>query len=165
MQVFLATSIGVLSTTALSGGGTVWAQEAASEIGNVIAGYMDYRASDRTLAIGTHGRGVFTTQFFPSVGVDDDPRPVAGDVWLGPSVPNPARRSTVISYQLPRTCEVSLRLHDVAGREVMRLVDGRQERGRHEVRLTTTGLGSGTYFYVLRAAGTVQSRKISLVTH
>ena len=38
LEVFLATSVGVLSTNALAGGATVWAQEAATEIGNVIVG-------------------------------------------------------------------------------------------------------------------------------
>lgn len=63
MQAFLATSIGVLSTTLLNGSSTVWVQEAAMEIGNIPVGYLDYRDSDQTLAIGTHARGVFTTQF------------------------------------------------------------------------------------------------------
>jgi hypothetical protein len=61
-HVFIATSIGVLSTTVLDGGSTVWVQEGASEMGNILVGYLDYRASDRTLAAGTHSRGVFTTQ-------------------------------------------------------------------------------------------------------
>ncbi len=62
-QVFLATSIGVLSTTALNGASTVWVQEGASEMGNIIVGYLDYRASDATIVAGTHSRGVFTAQF------------------------------------------------------------------------------------------------------
>jgi hypothetical protein len=65
-HVFIATSIGVLSTTVLDGGSTVWVQEGATEMGNIIVGYLDFRPSDRTLAAGTHSRGVFTTQI-PSV--------------------------------------------------------------------------------------------------
>ncbi|MFN0159527.1 MAG: hypothetical protein ACKVRP_15805, partial [Bacteroidota bacterium] len=71
MQVFLATSVGVLSTTSLNGSSTVWVQEGANEIGNILTGYLDYRPSDQTLAVGTHARGVFTTQFMslPSLAV------------------------------------------------------------------------------------------------
>jgi hypothetical protein len=61
--MILATSIGVLSTTELNGASTVWIQEAATSIGNIITGYLDYRSSDKTLAVGTHARGIFTTQF------------------------------------------------------------------------------------------------------
>ena len=161
LQVFLGTSIGVLSTDLLAGGSTVWSQEAASEIGNVIIGWMDYRSSDRTLAIGTHGRGVFTTQFNPTTGVT--PPLLASDrIRLGQSFPNPAREQATIAYELPRGAEVSLRLYDVAGRVVQTLVHGSQERGRHEVRLSTTRLPSGSYTYVLRAAGAVEKRTLLL---
>jgi hypothetical protein len=61
-HVFLATSIGVLSSTVLDGASTIWVQEGASEMGNIIVGYLDYRPSDRTIAAGTHARGVFTAQ-------------------------------------------------------------------------------------------------------
>ena len=43
LEVFLGTSIGVLSTSALAGAATVWSQEAADVIGNVIVGYLDFR--------------------------------------------------------------------------------------------------------------------------
>jgi hypothetical protein len=60
--VFLGTSTGVYSTTLLNGSSTVWTQEAATEIGNVVVTMLDYRSADNILAVGTHGRGVFTTQ-------------------------------------------------------------------------------------------------------
>src|SRR5262249_20363007 len=101
LQVFLGTSIGVLSTTAFAGGATVWSQEAASEIGNVIVGYLDYRASDRTLAIGTHGRGVFTTQI-PSVSAVGEEPVAATRPRLGPRYPNPARGQATLTFELPR---------------------------------------------------------------
>ena len=40
MEVFLGTSIGLLSTTSLNGTSTVWALEAAGSIGNVIVGWL-----------------------------------------------------------------------------------------------------------------------------
>jgi len=58
---FLATSTGVYYTTNLNGGSTTWIQEATSSIGNVVATAIDYRASDGTLIVATHGRGVFET--------------------------------------------------------------------------------------------------------
>ena len=61
---FLATSIGVYFTTTLDGSSTVWSQETASAttIGNVVCDMLDWRSADNTLAVATHGRGVFTTQ-------------------------------------------------------------------------------------------------------
>jgi hypothetical protein len=158
LQVFLGTSIGVLSTSTLAGGATVWAQEAQSVIGNVIVGYMDFRASDNTLAIGTHARGVFTGRYLPNVGVEADA--AARRAMLGPSYPNPARASATIAFELPHASEVSLRLYDLTGREVAVLANGRREGGRHEVPVSTERLAPGAYYYVLKAAGAVETRKM-----
>ncbi len=158
LQVFLGTSVGVLSTSVLDGAATVWALEAGDAIGNVIVGYMDYRASDRTLAVGTHGRGVFTTQFPPVTAVGDGP--VRGRATLGASYPNPTLGTATIPFALPRASQVSLRLYDVAGREVAVLADGRREAGRHEVRVATQRLATGAYYYVLRADGATETRTL-----
>ena len=158
LEVFLGSSIGVLSTSALAGASTVWAQEAGTAIGNVIIGYMDFRASDNTLAVGTHGRGVFTAQFVPVTAVDEGAaleRPA-----LSQSRPNPVSDQATIAFDLPVASEVSLKLYDVAGREVLVLANGRRDRGRHVVPVAAQRLAVGAYYYVLKAGGTVESRKL-----
>jgi hypothetical protein len=160
-QIFLGTSIGVLSTTALAGGSTTWIQEAGDAIGNVLIATMDYRPADRTLAVATHGRGVFTTQFLPAADVAGDVAP--SRVMLSQSRPNPARDAATIAYELPRAGRVSLRVYDAAGREVATLVDGWRGHGRHEARFTAGRLPPGTYHYVLRTDAGVETRKLSLV--
>ena len=159
LEVFLATSIGVLSTSVLAGGSTVWSQEAASAIGNVIVGYMDFRASDNTLAVGTHGRGVFTARFISNVGVDEAPL-ASRRATLSQSYPNPAHQAATIAFELPRTTQVSLRLYDLAGREVAVLLDERRERGRHVIPVATDRLATGAYYYVLKAGRNVETRKL-----
>lgn len=160
LQVFLGTSIGVLSTTALNGGSTVWAQEGGTTIGNILIGYMDFREADRTLAIGTHARGVFTTTFPPPVGVEPQAHaPVA----LSQSYPNPTRRSATISYVLPRAGDISLKVYDVSGREVATLVNERQEAGPHETRFDAGRLKGGVYHYVLRTTDATETRRLILV--
>jgi hypothetical protein len=159
LEVFLGTSIGVLSTQVLAGASTVWAQEAVNEIGNVIVGYMAYRPSDRTLAVATHARGVFTTQFAPVL--DAGGQSESGSLaMLGPGVPNPAGASAGISYSLPRAGEASLVLIDVAGRRVATLVSGYVSAGRHDVSIDTHRFANGAYYAVLRAAGRVETRTL-----
>jgi len=155
LEVFLGTSIGVLSTTALTGGSTVWVQEAGADIGNVLIAYMDYRPSDNTLAVATHGRGVFTTRFIPLTGVA--PRGPAV-VFLGQSYPNPTSGRSTITFDLPQAADVSLRLYDVGGREVAVLADGPRPAGHHVVPVAAQGLAPGTYYYQLRALGAVERR-------
>jgi hypothetical protein len=71
--------------------------------------------------------------------------------------PNPFNPSTVISYTLPQSSHVTLRVLDMLGREVMTLVDQKQDAGTFSV--TWKGLdqfgqsvSSGTYFYRIDAA-------------
>jgi hypothetical protein len=77
--------------------------------------------------------------------------------------PNPFNPSTTFRFTTTRPGPVDLRVYDVAGREVARLVDRRMEAGAHEVPWRAEGIASGVYFYVLRAEGTTISRKAVLL--
>ncbi len=57
---YLGTSTGLYSTTSLSGTTTVWVQEGATSIGNVVVTFLDSRASDGVVMVGTHANGVYS---------------------------------------------------------------------------------------------------------
>lgn len=57
--IMIATEIGVWTTTAPAGIGTVWIQ--SSSMPNVHVEMLVFRNSDNTVAAATHGRGMFTT--------------------------------------------------------------------------------------------------------
>ncbi len=59
IQYFIATSIGVFSTSQLNGVNTQWNQEGDNVIGNVVSEYITSRKSDGKVVVGTHGRGAF----------------------------------------------------------------------------------------------------------
>lgn len=65
--------------------------------------------------------------------------------------PNPFNPSTIISYQLPVTSNVSLKIYNVVGEEVATLVNMNQEAGLYQVNFNADNLGSGIYFYKLQA--------------
>lgn len=79
------------------------------------------------------------------------------------SYPNPVREQGTLEYALPESGKVSLRVYDVLGREVVTLVEGRKEAGRHVVRLETEGLSSGVYFGRLEAEEQRLTQKITVV--
>src|SRR3989339_154639 len=58
---YAGTSTGIYSTAYLDGEFTVWQQEGATTIGNVVVDMLDARHSDALLAAATHGAGVFTS--------------------------------------------------------------------------------------------------------
>ncbi len=82
---------------------------------------------------------------------------------LSQNYPNPFNPSTVISYQLPISSEVSLKVYDMLGRELQTLVNTRQDAGRYAVLFNATSLASGLYFYRLQAGTFVETRKMTLV--
>lgn len=58
---FVSTSTGVYSTTQLNGTSTVWGQEAANSIGNLVCDMVASRETDGKVVVGTHGNGVYYT--------------------------------------------------------------------------------------------------------
>lgn len=82
---------------------------------------------------------------------------------LEQNYPNPFNPSTMISYQVPVSGEVELRVIDLLGREVATLVEGPVNAGYHQVRFDASGLPSGLYFYRLSADDYTVTRKMQLV--
>jgi len=124
---------------------------------------MDYRASDRTLAVGTHARGVFTTQIPSSPTVVEDHSRLPERYSLEQNYPNPFNPSTKIGFTIPEAGFASLKVYDVAGREVAVLVNGRKEAGEYTAQLDASNLPSGVYFYTLRSSGFSSSKKMLLI--
>jgi hypothetical protein len=93
--------------------------------------------------------------------------PVSANIPVGftleQNYPNPFNPLTVVGYQLATGSTVKLGVYDQLGREVARLVDGKQEAGHHEVTFDASGLASGVYVYRIMAEGFVRSRTMTLV--
>jgi hypothetical protein len=72
--------------------------------------------------------------------------------------PNPFNPTTVLSFRLEEPAHVSLRIYDVAGREVATLADEERAAGEHRVVFEGRRLAGGVYFAVLDA-GAVRARE------
>ncbi|MBL0174035.1 MAG: T9SS type A sorting domain-containing protein [Ignavibacteria bacterium] len=84
-------------------------------------------------------------------------------VTLEQNYPNPFNAMTVIRYGTTERGGVTLRIHDVLGKEVETLVEEEQASGMHVARFDAKNLPSGTYRYRLTAGGTVLSRSMTVV--
>jgi YD repeat-containing protein len=74
---------------------------------------------------------------------------------LGPSAPNPGSGSRSIAFTTPVQGLVTLRVFDVAGREVATLYDRVLDRGRHVAQFSSDRWPGGVYFYRLSLGGRV----------
>ena len=77
--------------------------------------------------------------------------------------PNPFNPTTNISYQLPITGNVTLKIYDMLGREIATLVNEVKEPGTYELKWNAANLPSGIYLYKLNAGNFAQTRKLVLL--
>jgi len=82
---------------------------------------------------------------------------------MSQNYPNPFNPSTTIRFDIPGSGEVSLKLFNLLGEEVVMLISGHRDAGTHIVTWDATGHPSGVYFYRLLAGDFVETRKLVLV--
>jgi hypothetical protein len=69
---------------------------------------------------------------------------------LNQNYPNPFNPTTIISYLIPRTTFVSLKLYNILGEEIGELVNSIQSEGKHEVVFNASKFSGGIYFYKIQ---------------
>jgi len=92
----------------------------------------------------------------------DNPARTVSTFALCQNYPNPFNPSTVIRYQVPEECVVSLKIHDLMGKEVAAPAFGKQAAGVHEVTWHAGDLPGGVYFCRLNAGSYTETRKLIL---
>ena len=85
---------------------------------------------------------------------------------LAQNYPNPFNPGTTINYQIPFASKVTLKVYDVLGREVAKLVDEYKQAGNYNTQFSTLNsqLTSGIYFYKLQTDnGYSETKKLMLM--
>ena len=77
--------------------------------------------------------------------------------------PNPANPVTTITFELGHSSHVRLRVYNVLGQEVARLIDAPLAAGRHRVEFHGNGLASGVYYYHLETEEFSSIKKMLLL--
>jgi len=80
-----------------------------------------------------------------------------------PASPNPFNAETKITYILPHSGEISLKIFDLQGREVQSLVNSHQSMGTHSAIWKAESVSSGIYFARLEAGDYSQTQKLALL--
>ena len=85
---------------------------------------------------------------------------------LHPAYPNPFNPSTNVRFDLPEATEIHLVVCDLLGREVVRLVDGHRQPGRHQIIWNGQDGGGREVpagLYIARLVAPTYTRSIKLV--
>ena len=126
----------------------------------------DYSAfQGRTLTKTKTITGATPQYFKPSdliSGIGSSTTTVPQEFVLHQNYPNPFNPSTVISYQLPVTSHVDVRVYDVLGREIAVLVNQEMPAGTHSATWNAANLPSGLYVCRLTTGSFMQARKMLL---
>lgn len=114
---------------------------------------------------------------------DENNNILPNEFFLFQNYPNPFNPVTTIKFSIPKfvieTChgmslqsgmsqqslhyEVSLRIYDVLGREIISLINEQKSPGNYEIKWDASGLPSGIYFYRLAAGEYNVTKKMILL--
>ncbi len=162
-EYYLATSVGVFSTTALNGESTIWLQEGEQSIGNVPVNMLDYRRSDGRIVAATHGNGVYQSQIN---GVVPEPAIQSGNgLVVENAFPNPFTDNIAINYTLPETDMVRARVYNTDGKLVKTIALGLGFQGENEIFWDGTDVKNspvppGIYLIRIEYQGEIKVQKV-----
>jgi len=88
---------------------------------------------------------------------------VVKEFQLKQNYPNPFNPSTKISFSIPASGIVSLRIYDITGKEIEKLLDQFINKGEYLVDFNAEGLSSGVYYYRIETNGNIDVKKMVLL--
>lgn len=106
------------------------------------------------------------------VGIESTSSEIAKVYRLEPNYPNPFNARTIITYEIPNSDWVELKVFDVSGRQIAVLVNSYQNAGIYRLNFDAKDLPSGIYLYKLvcgepgrvrRTGRYVKTRKMLLI--
>ena len=77
--------------------------------------------------------------------------------------PNPFNAQTNITFNVPKTGRVNLKVYNLLGQNVATLVDGKIDAGQHSINWDASNYSSGVYFYKLTAGNNVITKRLTLL--
>ena len=79
------------------------------------------------------------------------------------SVPNPSSMVTEIRYFVPQSQQLSLKLYNLLGKEILTIDDGLKASGYHSAKINVEQLAAGAYFYRLQSGKQQITKRLEVV--
>jgi hypothetical protein len=126
-----------------------------SDGGYVMAGW--------TLSFGAGSYDFYVVKTGPDLAAVPKPHPLPEVIALYQNYPNPFNTSTQVAFDLPMAGPVTLKVFDLLGREVAKLVDGLNAPGYHSILFDGSNLPSGIYLYRIETGSVHEAKKMVLL--
>lgn len=160
-HVYIGNDLGVYLSTK---GGSEWLPYSQGLYEATLVMDLSISRMNKAIRAVTHGHGVFERPLFDlSVSVHRQDR-IAGTFRLEQNYPNPFNPTTTFEFSIPSTGNVTLKLYNSIGQEMMTLFDGEAASDKmHRVTLNGENLSAGSYFARLTFGEKVLVRKVALL--
>jgi photosystem II stability/assembly factor-like uncharacterized protein len=147
-------------------GGTSWIQQSIGIASDLYS--LSFVSALTGWAVGANGYILKTTTggltFINSVSTE-----IPNGFSLSQNYPNPFNPTTIINFHLPVFSNVSLKIYDMLGSEVVTLVNEELSPGIYEIEFDArlhgqgSNYSSGVYFYTLSAGSYIETKKMVLL--
>jgi len=97
------------------------------------------------------------------VGIENNVTGIPTEFSLAQNYPNPFNPTTNISFAIPTESFVSIKIYDILGKEVSKIVNETKQAGYYNFNFDATSLSSGMYFYKIEAGNFVQTKRMLLM--
>ncbi len=96
-------------------------------------------------------------------GVTPGSNGVVSNYALNQNYPNPFNPTTKITFAVPVSGLVNLKVYDMTGKEIATLVNGQLNNGNYSVDFNAASLSSGIYFYTIKSGNFTDTKKMMLI--
>jgi len=157
---------------------TAWADDSQTETiqdGYITGNTMIFKILDKSSmteyqaqATYSSGDGTFGNGAYADISILNTTYPtfvkeniiVVSGYKLYDNYPNPFNPETIIKYDLPEECFVSINVYSLKGQLIATLINREQQPGLYEVTWHPKNISSGIYIYRLKAGDFIQSKKM-----
>jgi hypothetical protein len=103
-----------------------------------------------------------------TTGINDPIEILPSSFSLEQNYPNPFNPETVISFKIPVSSNVQIKIYDSLGREIRTLIDEFRNAGKQNIYWNSTDnfgkrVSSGVYYYTITAGKNVETKKMVLL--
>ncbi|MEI7484043.1 MAG: ammonia-forming cytochrome c nitrite reductase subunit c552 [Ignavibacteriota bacterium] len=139
---------------------------------NLRKAFWNYQLINNDKSLGMHNPflaiQVLQVSKLYAVGVQQNGTEIPAKFELMQNYPNPFNPTTKISFNLPKAEQVTLKIYDVTGKEIVTLVNTKYSAGKYTTDWMGTdangkAVSSGVYFYKIVAGNNIQTKRMVLI--